>query len=45
MAAFFFYGEVGGMGKSLFAETLTHVFGERMAEAQEQQLERRLRLD
>ena len=26
--AFFFYGEVGGMGKSLFAETLTHVFGE-----------------
>ena len=26
--AFFFYGEMGGMGKSLFAETLTHVFGE-----------------
>jgi hypothetical protein len=26
--AFFFYGAVGGMGKSLFAETLTHVFGE-----------------
>lgn len=26
--AFFLYGEVGGMGKSLFAETLTHVFGE-----------------